>query len=128
MLLRLGLEVGNIDIATIIAGDCDDLQTGHDRGSGIGAVSRNGNEADVAMRLAARLMVAADSEQARIFTLAAGIGLKRYGIEAGDLGQHRLELLEELLISLRLLERGKGMDHGEVAPGDGNHLRRGIEL
>ena len=73
-------------------------------------------------------MIAADGEQPRIFALAAGIGLQRHGVEAGDLGQHLLELLEELLIALRLLERREGMHHGEFAPGHRDHLGRGVEL
>ena len=75
---------------------------------------RDGNQADVAMALAARRVIAADGEQARIFALAAGIGLQRDRVEAGDLGQHRLEFLEELLIALRLFERREGMQHREI--------------
>ena len=86
------------------------------------------NEADVAVRIAGRSVIVADGEQARIFALAAGVGLQRDRVEAGDLGEHRLELLEELLVALRLLERREGMHEGEAAPGHGDHLGRGVEL
>ena len=59
-------------------------------------------------------VIVADGEQARIFALAAGVGLQRDRVEAGDLGEHRLELLEELLVALRLLERREGMHEGEA--------------
>src|SRR5688500_19717668 len=72
-------------------------------------MSRYRDEADIAVGLAFRRMIISDGEETGIFPLAAGIGLQRDRIEAGDLGQHRLELLEELLVALRLLERGEGM-------------------
>ena len=58
--------------------------------AGIGAVGGGGNEADVAMRFAARRVIAADREQAGVFALRAGVGLQRDGGEAGDLGQPAL--------------------------------------
>ena len=42
-------------------------------------------------------MIGADRQQPGIFALAAGIGLQRDRVEAGDLGQPALELLEQLL-------------------------------
>ena len=112
--LRLGGEVGDLDVAGRIAGYRDDLQPGHDGGGRVGAVGGHRNEADVAVRIAGRSVIVADGEQARIFALAAGVGLQRDRVEAGDLGEHRLELLEELLVALRLLERREGMHEGEA--------------
>ncbi len=122
------LQVGDVDVAMLVAGHDDDLHARHDGGGRVGAMGRDGDEADVALSFTARGVIAADGEQARIFALAAGIGLQRHGVEAGDLRQHLLQLLEELLVALRLFEGGEGMQHGEAAPGDGDHLRRGVEL
>ena len=47
----LRLEVGEVDVAVLVAGDDDDLHAGHLRRRRIGAVRRRGNEAHVAMRL-----------------------------------------------------------------------------
>ena len=61
------------------------------RGGRIGAVRRGGDQADVAMRLAAAAMIAADGQQAGIFALRAGIRLQRNRVIAGDLAQPLLQ-------------------------------------
>ncbi len=49
----LGLEVGDVDVALLVAGDGDDLHAGHDGAGGVGAVGGGGDEADVAVAFAA---------------------------------------------------------------------------
>ena len=44
--------------------------------AGIGAVRGSGNQADVAMRLAARFVILANDQQAGVFALRAGVGLQ----------------------------------------------------
>ena len=76
--VRLGfrLQILDIDIAVIIAFHDDDLHAGH-RGRGrVGAVRRLRDQADIAMPLAARFMVARDRQQAGELTLRAGIRLQ----------------------------------------------------
>ena len=55
MRLGLGAQVGQIDVALIVAGDDDDPHAGHLRRRRIGAVRGRRNQAHVAMRFAARL-------------------------------------------------------------------------
>ena len=62
----------------LVAGDrrrpCSPAITARGR---VGAVRRDGDQADVAVPLAARFVVGADHEQARVFALRAGVGLQR---------------------------------------------------
>ena len=51
-----------------------------------------GNEADVAMRLAAARVVRADHQQAGVLALRAGVGLQRHRVVAGRRAQHPLEV------------------------------------
>ena len=53
MLRRLGVQIGDIDIAVRVAGHHHDLHAGHAGGGRIGAVRGGRDQADVAMRLAA---------------------------------------------------------------------------
>ena len=90
----LALEIGDVDVAVGVAGDGDDLHAGHDGAGGIGAVRGGGNQADVAMALAARFVIGADDEQAGVFALRAGVGLERNAGEAGDFREPVFEMLE----------------------------------
>ena len=62
---RFGAQIGDVDVAVLVAGDGDDFHSCHDGAGGIGAVRGGGDEANIAMRLAARFVIAADDEQAR---------------------------------------------------------------
>ena len=97
----------------------DDLHARHHRARRIRAVRRLRNEADVAVRVAARLVILADHEQPGVLALRAGVRLQRHRREAGDLGERRLEPLEHLAIALRLLDRRERMDLAELRPRDG---------
>jgi hypothetical protein len=77
--------------------------------AGIGAVGRSGNQANPAMRIAARFMVGADDEQAGVFALRPGVGLQRNAGEAGAFGQPVFQVLEQHLVAARLRQRRKGM-------------------
>ena len=81
---RLGCQVGQIDIALVIAGHRHHLQAGHHGAGGVGAVGAGGNQAHPAMALAAAFVVSTNHQQAGIFTLGTGIGLQRYAGKAGD--------------------------------------------
>ena len=87
VLLRLGAEIVDVDIAARVAGDHHHLHADHAGGGRIGAVRRGGDQADLAMRLAARGVIAADRQQAGIFALRAGIRLQRDRVIAGDVAQ-----------------------------------------
>jgi hypothetical protein len=124
----LGLEVGDVDVAVGVAGDGDDRVSAHGGAGGIGAVGAGGDEADVAVTLAARLVEGADDEEAGVFALRAGVGLEGDGGEAGDLGEPGFEVGEELRVALGLVGGGEGVELTELGPGDGEHLAGGVEL
>ena len=92
MLLGLCLEVVDVDVAVVEAAHDDDIHACHGRARRIGAVRGGRDQADRAMRVAARQVIAADGEQSGIFALASGVGLQRHGVEAGDFGQPRFEV------------------------------------
>ena len=124
----LGLEVGHVDVAVVIAGHHDHAHAGHDGRGGVGAVGRRRDQADVAGGLAPVGVVATDREQAGQLALGAGVGLERHGVVAGDLGQPALEALDQLAVAAGLVERGERVQGAELGPGDGRHLGGGVEL
>jgi hypothetical protein len=67
----------------------------------VGAVRGDRDEADVTPALAVGLVIRADGQQAGVLALAAGVGLQRDRIEAGDLAQPAFQFLEQLLVALR---------------------------
>jgi hypothetical protein len=66
---RPGLQVLQVHVAVVVALDHDDLHAGHRRAGRVGAVGRRGDEADVALRVAARFMVGLDGQQPRVLAL-----------------------------------------------------------
>ena len=87
-----------------------------------------GDQADVAVRLAARGVVAADRQQPGIFALRAGIRLQRDRVIAGDVAQPLFELVEHRVIARGLLARRERMQVAELRPGHRDHLGGGVEL
>src|SRR6516162_1282500 len=73
-------------------------------------------------------MVLADDEQAGVLALRASVRLKRYRRKAGDLRELSLELLENDLVSRRLLHWSKGVHPRKRGPGNREHFRSGVEL
>ncbi|CAH0038163.1 unnamed protein product [Clonostachys rhizophaga] len=129
VLLALGLEVGDVEVARLgVALDGDDLHADHGGAGGVGAVGGDGDEANVSVRLAAALMVGFDGAETGEFTLGAGIGLQADLVEAGDGRQVLLEGGKHGLVARSLLDRGEGVDVGESGVGDGKHFGGGVEL
>jgi hypothetical protein len=87
MLRRLGAQIGHVDVAARIAADHHDLHARHAARRPDWCRARRGDQADVAMRLAARGVIAADRQQPGIFALRAGIRLQRDRGIAGDVAQ-----------------------------------------
>ena len=77
VLLKFGIEVSEVDVALVVAGDCNDSKTDENGTRGIGPVGGNGDETDIAMGFTSRLVPSADREKSGIFALGPGIGLKR---------------------------------------------------
>ena len=128
MLRRLGAEIVDIDVAARVAGDHHDLHADHAGGGRIGAVRGGGDQADLAMRLAARGVIAADRQQPGIFALRAGIRLQRDRVIAGDVAQPLFQPREQRVIARGLLARRERMQVAEFRPGQRDHLGGGVEL
>ena len=126
--LRLLAEVGEVDVALAIALDRNDRHACDDRGGGVRAVRRGRDEAHIAVRLAAVLVVRADDEHARVLALRASVRLEAHRREARRLAEPRLERAEHLGVSEPLLSRCKRVDLTELGPGHGDHLARRVEL
>ena len=124
----LGAQVGEVDVAFLVASDGDDFQTSHHRAGGIGTVGRGRDEADVAMRFAAAFVITADQEETGVFALRTGVRLQRNGREAGDFREPSFELLEQNLVTLRLAQRREWMNPAELRPAHRKHLAGGVQL
>ena len=105
VLVDLGVQVGDVDVAGLVAGDDDDPHAGHDRAGGVRAVRRARDQADVALLVAAGAVVAADGQQAGELALRAGVGLHADRGVAGHLGEGVAQLLDQLGVAARLLDR-----------------------
>ena len=126
--LGFGAEIGDVNVAVRIAGDGDDFHAGHDRAGGIRAVRGSGDQADVAMRLAARFVIRADDQQAGVFALRTGVRLQRNAREAGDFREPVFEVLEKNLVAARLRQRRERMNLCKLRPRHGKHFRRRVQL
>ena len=124
----LAREIVDVDIAARVAGHHHDFHAGHAGGGRIGAVRRGGDQAHIAMRLAARGVIAADRQQPGIFALRAGIRLQRDRVIAGDIAQPLFQPRKQRVIARGLLARRERMQLAEFRPGQRDHLRGGVEL
>src|SRR4029453_12329578 len=124
----LGLEVNVIDGAIGSGGHHNNFHTGQHCGSSVGAVRRSRNQAHVALLVAAGQVITADREEAGELTLRTGVRLDGDLIVAGDLSQLGLKIGDQFTPALCLGIRSERMDRGELGPGNGFHLGRGIEL
>ena len=104
VLRGLGLEVGEVDVAVVVARDHHDAHPGHRGRRRVGAVRRRGDQAHVARVLAARRVVAPDRQQPGVLALRAGVGLERHRVVAGDLGEPPLEIADQLAVTADLVE------------------------
>ena len=128
VLLGLGAQVVEIDVAALVAGHHHHAHVDHAGGGGVGAVGRGRDQADVALTLAAARVIGTDGQEAGVLALGAGVGLQGDGVIAGGGAEHGLQLGGELGIALGLVGRGEGMDTAEFRPGDRDHLAGGVEL
>ena len=124
----LAVQVRVVDGAVGGGGHDDDLHAGEHGGGRVRAVGRGRDEADVALGLTAGEVVAADGQQAGELALGTGVGLDRDLVVAGDLGELGFQVLDQFAPAGGLGFRGEGVDGGELRPGDGFHLGRGVQL
>jgi hypothetical protein len=128
MLRRLLLQVAEIDVAGLVAGNDDHAHARHLRGRGIRAVRRAGNEADIAVPLAAARVPRADDEQSRVLALRAGVGLYRNGRVPRGKRQAFFQVLDQLAIAEPLLRRCERVDVRELPPRHRDHLGGRVQL
>jgi len=95
VLVLLGLldQILHVDVAVGVRVDDYDVEAVHGGRGGVGAVSRDGDKADVAVRLANVLVVLLDHAQTSVLTHGARVGLERDGIETSDLAEILLKAL-----------------------------------
>ena len=96
--------------------------------SGVRAMRRNRNQADIAMTLAPRLMVCADDAQTGVFSCRTGVRLERARMEAGDLAEVAFKFADDLHVSLHLLDRSEGVNVAEFGRGERYHAARAVKL
>ena len=121
-------QVRQVDIALVVTGDDDHVQTGHNCAGWIRSMRRGRNEADVSLGLPAHPVVLAHDEEAGVFALRTCIGLQRNPLEAGNFAQHVLQFGENRRVPLGLLYGRKRMQPGKFGPRNRHHFRGCIEL
>ena len=95
MRLAPGPQVGDINVAILVAGDRNDAQARHHRAGRIGAVRGSRDKANPATRFTPVLVKFADDEEPGVFALRTGVGLKGDGGETGDFRQPFFQLPEQ---------------------------------
>lgn len=128
VLLGLGLKIGNVDVTLLIAVNGDDLQADHHSTGRVGAVSRDGDQDNVAVSLVVSLLVLTDGQETSVFSLRTSVGLQRDGVEASDISQLALKVVEHLLVTFSLVNRNEGVNAVEFGPSDGDHFSSGVQF
>ena len=145
MLLSLGLEVHQVEIAIGVHFDRHDLETSHScrlkallgtvkcdhdkqTHSRVGSVGTKRNQADVAMTLSPGFVVGTDDAKPSVLSCGTGIGLQRRRMEASDPAQVFLELLDDGVVTLDLIIGDEGVDIAKLGPCDGDHAARAVQL
>ena len=128
MLGRLLLQVGQIDVAALIARHDNDLHAGHLRRCGVRTVRRRWDQAHVAVRFTAAGVVGVNDQQTGVLTLRTCVRLQAHGRVAGGGAQHLLELVDHLAVADGLVGRRERVDVRELGPRHRQHFCGGIEL
>ena len=122
------LKVIEVDVARFIALDDHHAHPGHLRRGRIGPVGRGRNQADLPRSLMPTLVVFANRQQPGVLALRARVGLHADRIETGDCTEPALQLFDHQRVTDRLLFRHKGVQMGELWPGDRDHFAGCVEL
>jgi hypothetical protein len=128
VLLDLRVQVGQVDVPGLVARHDHDPHPREDRRGGVGAVRAGGDQAQVAVGLAAGVLPGPDRQEPGELPLGAGVGLHGDRGVPADFGEPGLQLLDEDLPAAGLVGGGEGVDVGELGPGDRLHLGGGVEL
>ena len=128
VLVDLGSQVVDVDVAPFVARDDHDLEARHDRARRVGAVGRGRDEAHSALEITATAVIGANCEEPCVLALRARVRLQRNRVIAGDRAQPFLEIREQLQIARCLVDGCERVDRRELGPADRRHLRRCVEL
>ena len=124
----LRAQITKVDVARLVARDDDDAHAREHGRRRVRAVRRRRDEADLALQVAAVMVVPTDREQPRELALRAGVRLQRDRVVAGDLGEPRLELLDEHEVPRDVVGGRERVHARELRPRHGRHLGRRVEL
>ncbi len=97
-----GLELGEIDVAVLVAGNLPHIAAAHRRSGRIRAVRRLRHDDIRARGVAAGAVIGADHRHAGEFALGARHGGEAHALHAGDLLEHLLQLVHAREEALRL--------------------------
>tara|TARA_B100002019_G_C21036042_1_gene482052 strand:+ start:176 stop:721 length:546 start_codon:yes stop_codon:yes gene_type:complete len=87
------IKMNEIDIATLITRNNDDIHAGHDRAGRICAMGARRDKAHVPFKIPAASVVRPDGEKARKFSLASGIRLQTHGVVTRNFSEHAFEFI-----------------------------------
>ena len=107
VLLDAPVQVDQVDVAVGVAGHDDHPHAGHHRAGRVGAVGAGRDQADVAVGLPVRPVVAPDGQQPGQFTLRSGVGLHADRVVPGQFGQPRLQVVDQLGVARGLRRAGR---------------------
>ena len=94
------VNVVNVDVSTLVTGQHHYFHPGEDSAGGVSAMGAGGDQTHITVVVTARAVVSANSQEARVFTLATGIGLKRYRVVSGELREPLFQVGHHHQISL----------------------------
>ena len=129
VLLALGLEIGKIQVTGLgVTLDGNNTHTSHGSTGGVGTVSRDGNQADVALVATLGFLELLDDTETSKLTLGTRVGLHSNLGHASDIGELLLQIIDHLDVALGLVSGHEGVHLGEFGPRNGNHLSGSVEL
>ena len=81
-------------------------------------MGRSGDQTDIALRVAAVVVIAANRQQARKLALRARIGLQGHSGQPGDFAQPGFQIVEQFRVSSRLAGRPVADEESAVDASD----------
>mmetsp|Transcript_13 Transcript_13/g.24 ORF Transcript_13/g.24 Transcript_13/m.24 type:complete len:254 (+) Transcript_13:782-1543(+) len=128
VLLRLGLQVININVSHFVALDHDDLHTAHGCTRRVGSMGGHGNQTHIPVALSSTRVVGADAQESGVFSLGPRVRLRRHRREACDLSQILVQVVDHVHITLCLVYWLERMHVRHRWPRDWQHFGGCIEL
>jgi hypothetical protein len=128
VLLGLRLEVGEIEVAVVVNLHGNDLQSGEVGRRRVGAMRTKGDQTDIPVSFATRLVEGANDAETSVLPGSPRIRLERRRVEAGNLAEIVLQLLDDGTVTLDLVLGSERVDAAEFRPGKRNHAACAVEL